>query len=61
MEMGATYALKVTTKDSRALANQIADTLGCRPDRSIECSGAESSIAAAIYVRCGVMGPRSWS
>ena len=49
-EMGATYTVKVTTRDSRALAKEIETTLGCRPDRSIECSGAEPSIATAIYV-----------
>ena len=49
-EMGATYTLKVTTRDSRALAKQVVDTLGCSPDRTIECSGAEPSIATAIYV-----------
>lgn len=49
-EMGATYTVKVTTRDSRALAKEIETTLGCQPDHSIECSGAESSIATAIYV-----------
>lgn len=49
-EMGATYTVKVTTRDSRQLAKQIVDTLGCNPDRTIECSGAEPSIATAIYV-----------
>ena len=43
--------MKVTSRDSRALAKEVESTLGCRPDRTIECSGAESSIAAAIYVR----------
>ena len=49
-EMGATYTVKVTTRDSRELAKQIVDTLGCNPDRTIECSGAAPSIATAIYV-----------
>ena len=49
-EMGATYTVKVTTRDSRELARQIEGTLGCKPDRTIECSGAEPSIATAIYV-----------
>ena len=49
-EMGATYTVKVTTRDSRELAKQIVDTLGCSPDRTIECSGAAPSIATAIYV-----------
>ena len=53
--MGATHVVKVTTKDSRALAKQISDILGCKPDQSIECSGAEPSIATAIYVGLGVV------
>ena len=50
-EMGAKYVVKVTTtKDSRALAEEIVSTLGCAPDRTLECSGAGPSIATAIYV-----------
>ena len=49
--MGATYTIKVTSRDSRALAKEVESTLGCKPDRSIECSGVEASIATAIYVR----------
>ena len=48
--MGATHTLRVTARDSRALARQIVDILGSPPDQSIECSGAEPSIATAIYV-----------
>ena len=44
------YTVKVTTRNSRELARQIVDTLGCNPDKAIECSGAEPSIATAIYV-----------
>ena len=50
-EIGATYTVKVTSRDSRALANEIEATLGCQPDCSMECSGAEPSIATAIHVR----------
>ena len=49
-DMGANHTVKVTTRDSRELAKQIVDTLGCNPDRTIECSGAAPSIATAIYV-----------
>ena len=49
-KLGANYTVKVTTRDSRALAKEIEATLGCQPDRTIECSGAEPSIATAIYV-----------
>ena len=48
--MGATHTIKVTTRDSKVLAKQIINTLGCQPDQSIECSGVESSIATAIHV-----------
>ena len=49
--MGATHTLRVDpTRESRALADQIVDILGSHPDQSIECSGAEPSIATAIYV-----------
>ena len=48
--MGANHTVKVATRDSRELAKQIVDTLGCNPDRTIECSGAAPSIATAIYV-----------
>lgn len=48
--MGATYTVKVTSRDGRVTAKEIEDTLGCKPDHSIECSGAEPSIATAIYV-----------
>ena len=60
MEMGATYTVKVTTRDSRALASEITRMLGCQPEHSIECSGAESSIAAAIYVCIIVRLCQAW-
>ncbi len=53
--MGASYTLKVTTRDGRALAKEIEATMGCQPDRTIECSGAEPSIATAIYVMTSIM------
>ncbi len=49
-EMGADHTVKVVTRDTRALAQQITETLGSQPTQSIECSGAEPSIATAIYV-----------
>ena len=48
--MGADQVLRVDTKDSEKLANQIKDTMGVAPDIAIECTGMESSTAAAIYV-----------
>lgn len=37
--------------DSQATAKVVVETLGCMPNISIECSGAESSIQATFYVR----------
>jgi len=49
-ELGADYIIKVDpTKDSHDLAKKIVDNLG-PADQAIECSGAESSFHAAIYV-----------
>lgn len=50
-QLGATHTLQVKTRDSRQFASQIEEVLGCRSDQTIECSGAQSAIAAAIYVR----------
>ena len=50
-KMGATYTVKVMSKDSRAIATNIVEVLKCQPDCSIECSGVETSVATAIYVR----------
>jgi len=48
--MGTDHVVKVDTKDSQKLANQIKDTMGVAPDITIECTGVESSVATAIYV-----------
>lgn len=48
-KLGADHTVKVTSRDSRAVAEQITKTLGCQADRTIECSGAQPSIATAIY------------
>ena len=52
-ELGADYTVRVdVTKDSRALAKQIREAIGCQVDQAIECTGAESSIATAIHGTC---------
>ena len=48
--LGATHTVQVTSKDSRQLADKIIETLGCPPEKTIECSGAQSSIATGMYV-----------
>jgi L-iditol 2-dehydrogenase len=47
--MGANYTI-LADKDAQKTAQQVIDTLGCMPNISIECSGAESSIQATFYV-----------
>ena len=53
-ELGADHTVKVTSRDSRAVAEQITKTLGCQADHTIECTGAQPSIATAIYVSAGL-------
>ena len=48
--LGADHTIQVTKQDSQQLAKMITEQLGCQPDQTIECSGAASSIATAIYV-----------
>jgi len=50
MTMGADQVIKVDTKDTQKLANQIREKMGGAPNMSIECTGVEASIASAIYV-----------
>lgn len=50
-KLGADHTVQVTTRDSRELSRIITGQLGCEADQTIECSGAEPSVATAIYVR----------
>ena len=58
MELGATHTIQVTTRDSKCLAKQIVETLGCHADKTIECSGAEPSVATGIFVSVYMYGTR---
>ena len=49
-EMGAAHTVLVKSQDAQTLAAEVANLMGSMPDIAIECSGAESSIATAIYV-----------
>jgi len=48
-ELGADFIVKITSKDSIKTAQLIEETMGEKPDITIECSGAPSSLQAAIY------------
>ena len=48
--MGVDYVLKVNTRDSQKLANQIKDAMGVEPDIAIKCTGVKLTVVMAIYV-----------
>ena len=49
--MGATCTVLVHKEDScKQVANNVVTSLGCRPQFTIETSGAQSSLRSAIYV-----------
>lgn len=51
-QLGADFTMTVeSSADPRANANAITSLLGCQLDVTIECSGAESSLQTAVYVR----------
>jgi L-iditol 2-dehydrogenase len=47
-KVGATHVV-LADKDPQKTAQIVTETLGCMPNISIECSGAESSIQATFY------------
>ncbi len=49
-KLGATHTLLVGKCDPKTTAKEIHQTLGEQPNKTIECSGAESAIATGIYV-----------
>lgn len=50
-EMGADFLLPVRKEDTpQELARKVQAMLGCMPQNTIECTGAESSMQTAIYV-----------
>ncbi|XP_078589218.1 sorbitol dehydrogenase-like [Branchiostoma floridae x Branchiostoma japonicum] len=48
-QMGADFPVHVTTRDGREVADQVVRTLGCNPDVTVECSGAEPSVQTGIF------------
>ena len=52
LKMGATHTVLVDRADSgRDIARKVCDVMGSPAQYTIECSGVESSLQAAIYVR----------
>lgn len=49
-KMGADHVVRVTSKDPLDLAQAVEDAVGDKVDITMECSGAEASTQAAIYV-----------
>ena len=56
-KLGADFVYKAGGCDAKTLSKQIRDEFGM-VDRTIECTGAESSIHTAIYVSASVWNSR---
>ena len=50
-KLGADHVILADTKDGQEMAVRVKDAMGGMPEITIECSGAESAIQLAIYVR----------
>ena len=50
LNLGAHHALRVDTRDPEEMARRVEEALGCKPDVSVECSGAAPSVQTGIYV-----------
>ncbi|XP_033751019.1 sorbitol dehydrogenase-like [Pecten maximus] len=48
-KLGATHAVKVTSRDPEVIAQQVEDIIGEKTEITIECSGATSCVQTAIY------------
>ncbi|XP_075432238.1 sorbitol dehydrogenase [Ascaphus truei] len=51
-EVGADFILQVTNESPEDTALKVKDLLGCMPEITIECTGAESCIQTGIYATC---------
>ena len=49
-KMGADHILQTGSSDPRYLSAEVERILGDKPEFTIECSGAETSIQMAVYV-----------
>ncbi|XP_045142395.1 sorbitol dehydrogenase [Echinops telfairi] len=48
-EVGADLTLQVSKESPQEVASKVEGLLGCKPEVSIECTGAEAAIQAGIY------------
>lgn len=49
-EVGATFVLQISKESPQEIARKVEGLLGCKPEVTIECTGAEPAIQAGIYV-----------
>ncbi|XP_023579838.1 sorbitol dehydrogenase [Octodon degus] len=52
-EVGADFVLQISQESPQEIARKVEELLGCKPEATIECTGAESAIQAGIYVSVG--------
>lgn len=48
-EVGADFVFQISKESPQEIARTVEGLLGCKPEVTIECTGAEPSIQAAIY------------
>uniref|UniRef100_A0A2R8ZBE7 Sorbitol dehydrogenase n=1 Tax=Pan paniscus TaxID=9597 RepID=A0A2R8ZBE7_PANPA len=48
-EIGADLVLQISKESPQEIARKVEGLLGCKPEVTIECTGAETSIQAGIY------------
>ncbi|EPQ14743.1 Sorbitol dehydrogenase [Myotis brandtii] len=51
-EVGADFVLQITKESPQEIASKVEGLLGCKPEVTIECTGAEAAIQAGIYATC---------
>ncbi|XP_059558554.1 sorbitol dehydrogenase [Myotis daubentonii] len=51
-EAGADFVLQITNESPQEIASKVEGLLGCKPEVTIECTGAEAAIQAGIYATC---------
>ncbi|KAF6133059.1 hypothetical protein HJG60_017905 [Phyllostomus discolor] len=51
-EAGADFILQISKESPQEIASKVEGLLGCKPEITIECTGAETAIQAGIYATC---------